>query len=176
MNKVCYILHGLGADPEDNWFPWLKLELEKKGYLVIVPELPNAYFPTVSGWLTTLQTTVQENGEGIMIGHSLGGVLVAHYLLNGGHASKVILVATPFSKLKIIPTIDEFMIDFSPLKKLVKDKLQNTRFTVFQSNNDHCVPVSHGKKWARLLGAEYRLLPDYEHFTSADLPEILEYL
>lgn len=168
-------MHGLGGNPQENWFQWLKLELEKKGYLVIVPELPNSDFPKVSEWLTAFQLVVQKYGEGVIVGHSLGGVLAAHYLLSGGNALKVISVAAPFNKLRLIPAIDEFMIDFSPLQEIIETKLKTTKFVVFQSNDDPYVPESHGKSWAKLLDAEYRLLPYRGHFNEVDLPEILEY-
>lgn len=175
MAKVCYILHGLGGNPQENWFHWLKLELEKRGYLAVVPQLPDPDFPHVGKWLTAFQAVVREHGKGIVVGHSLGGVLAAHYLLNGGDAPKIILVATPFNKLKLIPTIDEFMIDFSPLKEIVESRLKDTEFVVFQSNDDPYVPESHGKSWAKLLHAEYRLLPYRGHLNEVDFPEILEY-
>lgn len=149
--------------------------LEKKGYLVIVPELPRSDFPALNVWLATMQAVVKEYGEGIIVGHSLGGVLAAHYLLEGGSASKVILVGTPFTALDIIPTLDDFMIDFSSLKKLVKHEMKNTEFVVFQSTDDPYVPKSHGEKWAKLLGAKYCLTPHYGHFTAIEMPEILEH-
>lgn len=175
MAKVCYILHGLGASPSDNWFPWLKQQLNSKGYRVIVPEFPNTFLPKITEWLAVLKKTVEENGEGVIIGHSLGGVLAIRYLLAGGLASQVILVAAPFEKLELLSDVDEFMIDFSPIRKLREKSLKDIQFIVFQSNNDYRVPVSHGKKWTQLLGAEYRLLPGYGHFLEKDFPEILEY-
>jgi esterase/lipase len=36
MKKV-FIIHGWDGYPEEGWFPWLKKELEKKGFSVFVP-------------------------------------------------------------------------------------------------------------------------------------------
>ena len=39
MKKVV-IIHGANGSPEENWFPWLKKELETKGIEVIIPQFP----------------------------------------------------------------------------------------------------------------------------------------
>jgi len=67
-----YILHGLGAHAGENWFPWLKDKLEKRGEKVIVPNLPNTHGPTLKEWLSAFKKEVAKHGEGIIIGHSLG--------------------------------------------------------------------------------------------------------
>lgn len=39
--KNAIIIHGTEGYPEENWFPWLKNELELIGYNVIVPQFPS---------------------------------------------------------------------------------------------------------------------------------------
>lgn len=39
--KNAFIFHGTEGYPEENWFPWLKQELEKIGYKVYVPHFPS---------------------------------------------------------------------------------------------------------------------------------------
>lgn len=41
MKGNIIILHGTGADPQYMWYPWLKKQLEDKGFVVSVPALPN---------------------------------------------------------------------------------------------------------------------------------------
>ncbi len=175
MAKVCYILHGLGANPSDNWFLWLRSELIVKGYQVLVPELPNSNLPQLPAWLEALNKLVAQYGKGVIVGHSLGGVLAMQYILTGGRASEVILVATPFNKLESIPEIANFMADWPAMVKLASQRLKDIQFVVLQSNDDFHVPESHGRAWAKLLNAKYQLLPYHGHFNEVDLPEILEH-
>ncbi len=37
---IYLILHGSFGYPDENWFPWLKLKLEKEGHKVYSPQLP----------------------------------------------------------------------------------------------------------------------------------------
>ena len=173
--KLYYILHGYGAGPGDNWFPWLKKTLEKKGHKVIVPTLPNTDDPKLSEWLETLNKVVAKNGKGILIGHSLGGVLVIHYLLQGGKADQVILVAPPFFQVDALPkvtAIDKFLVLPENIDNL---QFLKNNFVIFYSEDDPLVPHSHGAEWAKLLNAQKVVLPRM-HFLIREFPEILKYL
>ena len=39
--KTAIIIHGTEGYPEENWFPWLKSELEIIGYQTFVPQFPS---------------------------------------------------------------------------------------------------------------------------------------
>ncbi len=78
--KNVLILHGTDFDKEqnqrfNNWFPWLKEELEKIGYVVWVPELPEAWHPDLERYWNFLKD-FNFNEETIVIGHSSGGAMV----------------------------------------------------------------------------------------------------
>ena len=173
MGGVYYILHGYNGYPEENWFPWLKAELEKRGDKVIIPLLPHADAPQLDDWLATLKTAIQENGEGTIIGHSLGGVLAMRYLEQGGHPEKIVLVATPFNKVASIPEIDKF---FEPVWAISPEQIKSTPFVVIGSEDDPYVPIEYTKGWANYLGIEPILFKDRGHFGQKSFPEILNYL
>ena len=52
-----FILHGTEGHPGENWFPWLKQELEQKGYNVIVPQFPTPLVipAKISEWFDILK-------------------------------------------------------------------------------------------------------------------------
>ena len=43
--KRVIIIHGLDAGPQMHWFPWIKEKLEKKGFIVHIPQMPGGENP-----------------------------------------------------------------------------------------------------------------------------------
>ncbi len=75
------IVHGLGANSRDNWFPWLKGELERLGCSVTVPDFPNSNNPKLDEWLTEFHRHNKKIDENtILIGHSLGCAFILNAL------------------------------------------------------------------------------------------------
>ena len=46
--KRAFIIHGWDGYPEEGWFPWLKAELEQRGFTVEIPSMPHPAEP-ISG-------------------------------------------------------------------------------------------------------------------------------
>src|ERR1700727_3644107 len=75
------IIHCWGGVPNYAWYPWAKIQLEARGYDVLVPEMPNTYEPQLDQWLFHLiQVVTNPDEELILIGHSLGTVTIMRYL------------------------------------------------------------------------------------------------
>lgn len=67
------LLHGYTGSPDKNFFPWLKKELESRGYSVTVPNLPNSSNPTVMEQVNYVLKNCKFDENTILLGHSLGG-------------------------------------------------------------------------------------------------------
>lgn len=92
------ILHGAGNNSQGNWFPWLKHELENKGYKTWVPDLPNSATPKLKDWLKTIFSNKEWRFDknSIIVGHSSGATLILRILEklpNNVQIKKAILVA-----------------------------------------------------------------------------------
>jgi predicted alpha/beta hydrolase family esterase len=76
------IFHGTGGNPNGNWFPWLKNELEKLGVEVYVPKMPTPDNQSIKSWCKATQEQVPFTfgKDTILVGHSLGAVWVAEIL------------------------------------------------------------------------------------------------
>jgi hypothetical protein len=81
MQKRVFIIHGWDGSPEEGWFPWLKKELEIKGFNVIVPQLPKSEEPRINNWVPKLKEVVGiPDEQTYFIGHSMGCQTIARYL------------------------------------------------------------------------------------------------
>ena len=79
MKKV-YIIHGWDGNPDEPLFQWLKWNLEKDGYQVTVPAMPEPDVPKIETWIGKLQEIIEPNKETIIVGHSIGAQAVLRYL------------------------------------------------------------------------------------------------
>lgn len=50
-----FIIHGTYGSPEENWFPWLKDELEKSDFVVYVPKFPTPKNQSLVNWLDVIR-------------------------------------------------------------------------------------------------------------------------
>lgn len=80
--KRAVILHGTDANPDANWFPWLREKLEAEGYEVWVPELPGNHMPNREVYNDFLFSNGWDFADNIVVGHSSGAVSVLNLLMD----------------------------------------------------------------------------------------------
>lgn len=161
--KNASIFHGTGESPKHFWFPWLKGELEKKGYKVWLPKLPNAESPDIKTWLTYALKNGKFDKDTVLVGHSAGCPLILSILENiKTPVKKVILTAAFFEKL---PKID---VESVLQKKYNWPKIKSNagQITIINSDNDPWgCDDKVGQKLAAQLGAKLIIRHD-GHFGS----------
>jgi len=168
MSNV-FIFHGTEGYPEENWFPWLKGELEKLGCQVFVPQFPSppGLPAAVAEWFSVLKDYEKYiNEETILIGHSLGGVFALRLLEKLSHPVKaVFLTGTPVGILPLLNyDRDNSFSGFSFDWPAIKSKASN--FVVFHSDNDPYVSLGNGEELARKLGVGLSFIPGAGHFNA----------
>lgn len=129
--KNAIVFHGTGETPQHYWYPWLKENLEKKGYAVSIPELPNTDHPDITTWLPkALEESYTE--ETIVFGHSAGSTLILGLLEQlQVKINSAIMVAAFYQNL---PNYSEPIIKPSYDWEKIKQHVANSY--VLNSDND----------------------------------------
>lgn len=178
MIKKVIIVHGWEGSPQANWFPWLKKELEAKGFVVEVPTMPDAMHPALEGWLAHLKKVAGEPNENTyFVGHSLGVITILRYLESLTEDKKVggIVSVAGFPETIGYEEINTFFVkplDYQRVKKAVG------KIISIHSDNDPYVPLENGKILKEKLGARLIIMPKAGHLNAEDgfteLPVALE--
>lgn len=186
MKKV-YIVHGWDGYPEEGWFPWLKKELEARGFEVVVPQMPDAEDPRIKNWVPKLQEVAGTPDEDTyFVGHSMGCQTIARYLGSLPQNVKiggVVFVAGFFTELTNLEH-DENVRDIArewltTSLDLQKVKSHFEKCVAIFSDDDKFVPLANTKAFEELLGAEIHIEHARGHFSGPsdncfELPVALE--
>ena len=186
MKKV-YLVHGWGGSPDsEGWFAWLRAELEKKGFSLEVPRMPNTDKPEINAWVNKLKETVKDtNEETYFIGHSIGCQGVLRFLETLNSETKIggVILVAPWIHLdentikeegeevtEIAKPWIETLIDFEKIKK------HTNNFVCIFSDNDPYVPLSDSDLFKEKLNAKVIIKHNEGHFNDTqEIKEIMEF-
>lgn len=164
-----FIFHGTAGYPEENWFPWLKAELEKTGRKVFVPQFPTPAGQSVQAWNDVLAKYRSHiNKDTIFVGHSLGGLFLLRLLEELPEpVNMAVFVGTPIGKkpLSNYERDSSFSNGFHFDWNAIKEKASH--FSVFHSDNDPYVSLANGENLAKYLGVGLIFIPNAGHFNTA---------
>jgi uncharacterized protein len=180
MAKRVFIVHGWEGSPDGGWLPWLKRELETKGFSVYALAMPNANHPKVGEWIDYLAKSVGElDKDCYFVGYSLGCIIILRYLETLREDQKIggILLVAGFSS-DLEPKYAELKQFTSKPVNWTKVKSHCERFVIVHSQGDYVVPVRHAHILKEKLGAELIIKQNMKHFSGDDgvmeLPIALE--
>lgn len=123
--KNAKLFHGTGCTPDSYWFPYVKQNLERIGYIVSVPQLPKTDTPILKNWLPVALKLTPYDADTVLIGHSAGAPLILSVLESiNVEIAKAILVAgygrqRPSKKDK--DTMIQESYDWDKIRSHVKD-------------------------------------------------------
>ena len=178
--KTAVICHGHLGHPQENWFPWLKGELEKLGFNVVVPNFPTPENMSLESWLEVFKEVKPLlNEESLLIGHSVGATFLLTVLEQLEKPVKaVFLIAGLLGEVKS-EEFNPFLVSFWRKEfDWQKIKANCRHFFVFHSDNDPYVPLAQGEELAEKLSTELILVEGAGHFNEAagfkEFPLLLE--
>ena len=179
MNFI--ITHGVYANPDANWFPWLKKEIEGKGHEVIIPHFPTPLDQSLESWMRTISKYKNKiSEETVMIGHSLGAAFILNYLEGANKKIKAAFLVAGFFKSigSEYDKLNETFINKNFDWKKIKGNCE--KFFVISSDNDPYIPLEINKELARLVNAELKIIHNGGHLNKkagyGKFPELLDFI
>lgn len=174
--KRVFIIHGWDGYPEEGCFPWLKKELESKGFTVYNPAMPKPLSPRIEAWVSFLGKQIGiPDEETFLLGHSIGAQTILRYLeslKDGQKVGGVVLLAgwTHLSNeayedegdVEIAKAWLETPIDWQKIRSRGK------KFTAIFSDDDPLVPLSDSEIFKEGLGATIITEHQKGHFSGSD--------
>jgi len=185
--KTAYLIHGWSGKPDDPILAWLRDELERTGWTVVAPEMPDRHEPKIESWVGALNAIVKPTAETVLVGHSVGCQAVMRYLAQtppGTRIAGLVLIA-PWMQLDeetireegpesvaIAKPWVETPIDFSAIK------VRTAQTVAIFSDDDPFVPLAQKELFERELGARTIVEQGMGHFSRGDgvreVPSVLE--
>jgi uncharacterized protein len=157
------IFHGWGGNSQENWFPWLKKELEKKGFEVIVPDLPDSDYPKQDKWLPVALKLTDYDENTVLIGHSLGTGLIMRILERIDKKVKAIFLVSAFDVDLGIDEIETFFYKSYDYDKIKKNA---GKIYILNSDNDPYVPLNVAEQLSKKLKSKFIAFHNKEHLSA----------
>lgn len=176
-------MHGWGAAPDKEWFPWLVAELVPRGVDVFVPAMPDANHPQIDAWVSCLRQTVGAvRDTDIFVGHSIGCQTILRYLQNERTPARGLICVAGWFTLRNLENEEEESIakpwvetpiDFDAVRRVAGP------VTAIFSDSDPYVELSENKDiFERCLGARIIVEHNKGHFSEDnsiyELPVVLD--
>lgn len=175
--KKALILHCWFGSSKDNWYPWLKKELTKKGYQVFVPDLPamRTNLPDMELQLKKINKTLEVDINTIVIGHSLGSVLALRLAERKSFGKMILVAGWDFDDLtEEHQSFWKNKINHEKIRRNVKE------IYCLHSNDDPYITAFQAEEMCKRLNGRFILIRGGGHLTKKEgfikLPEIFKSL
>jgi predicted alpha/beta hydrolase family esterase len=165
---TAFLFHGFGGNAQENWFPWLKKELETLRLRVVAPDFPDAEKPSLERWRSHF--TEHENaldGDSIFIGHSLGAAFALRLLARIKAHSRATILVSPVWKTPDVP--------FAPLLTTFTDppfdwtaiRRNAGTLEILHGSNDPYLPLPYVEELKRNLRCPLTIIEGGKHLNAA---------
>ena len=170
------ILHGYTGLPGKNFIPWLKQEIESKGYKVQAPEMPNSNDPKEEEQVNFVLQNCKIDKNTIIVGHSLGCVVAQKVLMR--HNSRIMgLILIASATDKTFPGSIErpfwknfsWDIDYEKVKELTKFRTVVSDLLEDKKRGEYLKFLKE-----KLGSGFFETTASKQHFTDLQEPELLK--
>ncbi len=172
--KKAVILHAFRGTPTDLFYPWLKGELEKRGWTVKIPHLQYQDDPRIMTHVDRVLREVAFDEQTVLIAHSVGSVLALKILEQIRKPIGRLVIAGGFIEPKFkdhprpFANLFDWKFDFDRIRKNVRD------VRILRDAHDNVIPEDQAEKLATALGGRLSdVTADDWHFCGAAEPTVL---
>ena len=176
--KTALILHAWYSKPKNDWYLWLKKELEKKGYEVYVPDLPTmgTNLPDMKKQIAFVEKNFKIDKDTIVFGHSLGTLLAMRLAEKHTFRKRFLVAGWDFNDL----TAEHRLFWPNPINhaKIIKNVKE---IYVISSDNDPYITAITAEDMSKRLGGKFILIKNKCHFSKklggvTQIPMLLNYV
>ena len=180
MNNVI-LVHGINGTPKI--FEWLKSELEKSGYEVIMPSFPIQEGTIYEKWKEILdQYKGSINSDSVVVCHSIGNEFIIKYLTEYHLKINAYIGLAGFAeafynegKDVLNAAVERFAVSEDEKREFMA--LTSSRYAIY-SDNDHIVPFGVLERYPREIDAKLIFIHGIGHMGKKSgleqLPELLK--
>ena len=177
QNQKILFLHSAGPQTENEGSTGLLNYLKEylsEYYKIIAPKLPNPEDPSYEAWKDEISLNIQNQGDLIIIGHSLGGSFLLKYLSEEQtHTSlkAIYIISAPFWGLD-----EEWQNSDYVLTEDFGSRLPETDHkAIYHSDMDNIVPLTHFRAYRDAVKFnESHIVMGESHTFDRGLPELVE--
>lgn len=174
--KAIFLPGNGGGTTKDNWFPYLKKELEGLVVKVIDTDFPDQPLCRAEHWLPFLENLGADENT-ILIGHSTGAIAAMKFAQNHNILGSVLVGGYHTDmgdEMEIKSQYFDTPWDWEKIKKNQKWVIQ------FNSTDDPWIPIEEARFIQEKLGSEYYEFKNSGHFGGdreyPEFPELVEAL
>lgn len=169
MNRVV-ILHGNGnSHGTDDWYPYIKSNLEAIGVECLTPDLPDNVLARKKYWFPYFTDALKLGPDDIVIGASSGALAILKYAENHKIGASI-LVGTYYTDLGYEDERTSGYFDTPWNWKNIKANQQWT--AIFASTDDPYIPITEPRFIRDQLDSEYFEFTDRGHFVAREEPAL----
>lgn len=168
------LLHGFTGKPSNDFFPWVKKELESLGGSVSVPVLPNTDRPDANEQADFVLRNENINEETILLGHSYGSVTALRIVEKLSAPIKKLVLVAGFAQPGFLDNERNFEkttdwnFDWNKIRKNVKEVV------ILRAENDSAVPRERADFLSEKLNAQIiDFRAEGDHATGSTEPAVL---
>ncbi len=175
-NSNYVLLHGYTGSPNKNFFPWLKKELESRGYNVFVPKLPNTNKPNINKQVEHVLKNEKFDENTVLLGHSLGSVVALKVVENLKVKIKKLILAAGFIDSKLISNDKPYKKSFNWKFDFEKIKRNVGEIIILRDLKDTEIRKEQAERIYNALGGNLiNFEAGEEHITGNEEPVVLNH-